>query len=145
MLMVAPVALMVGACGAKTTTLGVRVVDDAGQPVKCARVRAVPIGTSDVPLPVSRQTLGEAFAKTQRGGSTNAAGEVTLTVLAERVHHVQVVPPPPLDARSTPGAEGATVFFWVFIPDQRAVIDWADPPNPPGLRLELVDADRRGG
>lgn len=91
--MLATLALLGAGCsGTRPVTL--LVTDQAGDPVAGATVGAVPINTSDIPLPLTSDTLAEILSgeRQRRFGVTDADGLVRL-LLMDRPHAVSIGAP----------------------------------------------------
>jgi hypothetical protein len=90
------ISLTLASCAAPTRSVTLRVTDVDGTPIPRAHIRVIAIGTSDVPLPITSETLGELLATEQRSEQavTNPEGEATVTVLAERRYLVEIDTPP---------------------------------------------------
>jgi len=131
-------AAMLAACGAKTTTLTLRVTNDAGEAVPRAHIMATAIGTSDIPLPVTMQRLKESAASTALSGTTDDRGEVRLRVLADRAQYVQVIPPPTNVPAITESIDRMDNWYWYLDMDPVRLSEPERTPNPPGLALHLV-------
>ncbi|MEO1129550.1 MAG: hypothetical protein AAFX05_07565, partial [Planctomycetota bacterium] len=73
-----------------------RITDADGAPIPRAHIRVIALGTSDVPLPLTSDALGELMAADQRSEQavTNRKGEATMTVLSERRYLVEIDTPP---------------------------------------------------
>ncbi len=125
------------ACGAKTSLVTLRVTDDAGAPLRAARVRAAPLETNGLPLPVSLKTLGQAMAKTSLNATTDADGEVHLKLLESCTHYVQVVPPMSGTLADLAVADSLD-WHWFLDLEPVGVSSPPNAPNPPGVRLEVV-------
>ena len=86
-------ATTLGAC-ASEQTLDFRVMrPDTDEPVAAAHVRALPIGLSPAPLPITPESLREAGAAQGDDGFTNAQGVVVLQIDAMYDHLIEVRPP----------------------------------------------------
>ena len=131
-------AAPLAACGAKTTTLTLRVTTDAGEAVPLAHIMATAIGTSDIPLPVTMQRLKESAASTWLSGTTDDRGEVRLRVLADRVQFVQVIPPPTNVLAINESIDRMDNWYWYLDVDPIRLSEPEETPNPPGIALHLI-------
>lgn len=131
-------AFGLAACSAPTTKVTLRVTDDSGEAVPRARVLAIAIGTSSVPLPVTLDRLSEALTKTEQRGVTDARGEVDLRVLAEYVQYVQVLAPPTDLSAVEQSLDRNHAWYWYLNASPISVTEPPEAPNAPGLRLTLV-------
>lgn len=82
--------LLVGCSSGPTVRL--RVENAEGGPVSGALVHAAPIAMSEVPLPVSLETLSEAGVA-GASGVTDERGEIVLRLNIDRPHDLAVTPP----------------------------------------------------
>ncbi len=110
-----------------------------------ARVRAIAIGTSDLPLPVTMENLRQALTKTEASATTDSGGEVRLTLLADRAHHVQVLPPCTDLDRLHSSSASSRVWHWFLDLDPPAISEPIDAGNEAGLRVVVVAPDAEGG
>ena len=103
--------LLITAC-APTRSITLTVTDDAGTPIHGARISIVPLATSDIPLPVTLETIGESIAKTDTFAITDERGIIKVTVLSKRPQAI-AVKPPAFDEELVPLGGGSS---WVTTP-----------------------------
>jgi hypothetical protein len=105
-------------------------VSPEGQPLPRSLVRAVPVGTSATPLPVTTETLGQAALAGGDAAFADEAGRVTLRLMRGHRHLIVVAPMPfglmPLDEDAAGGAlvDGAPVWNWRLDDDLRTLTPW---------------------
>lgn len=81
--------------GSHSVTFQVMTVAEDGteQPAKSALVRAIPMGTSPVPLPINSKTMQELGDLKRDADYTDERGRVTLDIATTRSFAIEVVPP----------------------------------------------------
>ncbi|MDX2114121.1 MAG: hypothetical protein SFZ24_00690 [Planctomycetota bacterium] len=106
---------LMGGCAASgtQTPLRVRAVRD-GTPVAAAHVRAIPISTSPVPLPVSPENLEQYTSALEQSGVTRADGTLRLALYDKVPHLVEVIPP-------ALGEWPQGAWAWIYDPSTRTV------------------------
>lgn len=126
-------AVLVPAC-ASTHTVSLRVTDESGRPVRGAAIIAIPIATSDVPLPLTSQVLSELLAKdaTKTSGVTDARGDARLT-LFEHPTAIRVSPP-----AFDPLADSGVAWLYTLDPTTGRLEPPSDRANPPGLNVGVA-------
>ncbi|MBL0928307.1 MAG: hypothetical protein IBJ11_11770 [Phycisphaerales bacterium] len=127
-------ALVLPACGPARTSVTLR-LDDGAAPVARAQVRAVALGLSPVPLPVSLESLSQSAAQTGVVALSDDRGLVTLSLYAGRSHLIEVLPP-----ADGPPPEQPRLWRWYLDEHARDLREpfRADERNPPGMRAALV-------
>lgn len=119
---------------AQTRSVALRVTDEAGEPVSGASVFAVALGTSDIPLPLTFETLSELLSErsVRASGVTDGRGRVRLTLL-DRPAALRLRPSP-----FDPVGEGAGPWLYTLDPATGRIEAPRDRGNPPGLNLDLA-------
>lgn len=138
-------ALAMASCAAETKRVTLRIVDDQDAPVPNARVRAIAIGTSDLPLPVTMENIQQALTKTEAFATSDRTGEVRLTLLAERAHHVQVLPPCTDLHELHASAASSRVWHWYLDLDPPVVSEPIDARNDGKIRVLVIAPLTEGG
>lgn len=99
--------------------------DGGGRAVPRSLVRAVPIGTSPTPLPVSLDAIGEALEAGGDTGYTDESGRLTLRLMRGHAHLV-VVTPLPFGLDDAEAVE-PPVWNWRLDEDLRTLTRWHTP------------------
>ena len=126
-------ALLATAC-APTHTVTLHVTDDSGRPVHGASIIAIPIATSDIPLPVTFEVISEMLSKDAERtlGVTDQKGDARLTLLE---HPTAIRLSPPL---FDPLADSGVAWLYTLDPATGAIAPPRDRANPQGLNLTLA-------
>jgi len=126
-------------CGADqgATRIAVWRVDPQGGeiPLPGARVRAVALDTSPVPLPLSAKTISDALDNPDEFRSTDDAGIARLSLKPDYAYLIEVVPPP-FDA---PAARQGLLWRWTLVPGEPHLLEDPSEPNPPGVTARVMD------
>lgn len=100
LLLVAIGFLLVG-CGRPMRTVNIQVLrtdrpaEEGGAiPLHGAHVRAIPMGMSPVPIPVSGKNLSDAKIASGPGGYTDRHGVVSFRLVRDTGYTIDVAPPP---------------------------------------------------
>lgn len=116
-LLLAVIALSLAGCGLPTK--GVRfVVRDAqdGRPLPLVRVRAGPLSTNEIPLPVSLTNLAESNDGLKDSALTDDRGQARLSLYTKKPSLIEVTP---VDLRSA-DLDGP-VPAWIYDPRDRTL------------------------
>ncbi|MEM1165270.1 MAG: hypothetical protein AAGI30_03170 [Planctomycetota bacterium] len=141
-----PLAICLGACASpedhpQVLFRAVRVDVSPTEPLARAYVRAIPVVTNELPLPVTAETLEEAAATAETPvGFTGADGTVALGLYPELPYIVEVLPPITSDlaARSREGGVGR--WSWRYEPGTGEIASTAvGDANDGSVQLELVE------
>jgi hypothetical protein len=89
----ASAALLLACCSPARREVSL-VVEHGGEPMAGAHVRATPLETGPVPLPVSLEMLERYIGATDQTVATDARGRAVLSLFARTPHLIEVVPPP---------------------------------------------------
>ncbi len=117
MAMVLALSGVVG-CGGGARDVRLGVFDAAsGEPVTGARIRACPLDTNGVPLPVSMASLRESQRASSVSAVTDDSGEVTLPLYSRLPFLVEMVPWPEPGSSET----GIPVPTWTVDPSDRSI------------------------
>ena len=94
-LLVASMCLLLASCGASPVRIRVTQLDgqQAGQPVRGARVRAVMLDAGTIPLPLNFDTLAEMLTKQETIAVTDRGGVARLALLRDRSQLIEVEGP----------------------------------------------------
>jgi len=124
-------------CGS-TREVTIRITNDSDAPVPYARIRTFSLNTSDIPLPVTLKRIEEALAKKSPNATANEHGEVTLTILTDHPHLVQVLPPMDDPNFVELSVQDSVAWEWFLELDPLRVVAPEDGRNPPGMNLQVV-------
>lgn len=105
-LLVASMCLLLASCGASPVRIRVSQLDgqQAGQPVRGARVRAVMLDAGTIPLPLNFDTLAEMLTKQETIAVTDRGGVARLALLRDRSQLIEVEGPLDFTGRPIPTA-----------------------------------------
>lgn len=105
-LLVASMCLLLASCGASPVRIRVTQLDgqQAGQPVRGARVRAVMLDAGTIPLPLNFDTLAEMLTKQETIAVTDRGGVARLALLRDRSQLIEVEGPLDFTGRPIPTA-----------------------------------------
>ncbi len=132
LLMIATGSLLLGGCTAPSPVL-FRVTDAQGQPVRAAHARIILLDAG-VPLPVSGRALEEAGMITVAGGGfTDAAGRISLPVVGDREHLIEIEGP----VLGTDDPRNAPISIWVYRPGDGSLLAQGEAAQT--FRVERVE------
>lgn len=105
-LLVASMCLLLASCGASPVRIRVTQLDgqQAGQPVRGARVRAVMLDAGTIPLPLNFDTLAEMLTKQETIAITDRGGIARLALLRDRSQLIEIEGPLDFTGRPIPTA-----------------------------------------
>ena len=105
-LLVASMCLLLASCGASPVRIRVTQLDgqQAGQPVRGARVRAVMLDAGTIPLPLNFDTLAEMLTKQETIAVTDRGGVARLALLRDRSQLIEIEGPLDFTGRPIPTA-----------------------------------------
>ncbi|MCA9305187.1 MAG: hypothetical protein KDA16_01545 [Phycisphaerales bacterium] len=105
-LLVASMCLLLASCGASPVRIRVSQLDgqQAGQPVRGARVRAVMLDAGTIPLPLNFDTLAEMLTKQETIAVTDRGGVARLALLRDRSQLIEIEGPLDFTGRPIPTA-----------------------------------------
>lgn len=119
-------ALLLGLCACTGPTRTVRLVaerraGDASVPVPGAHVRATPLGTNDLPLPLTLETLEQYLTAVGDSSSADAQGRARLRLYAKAAHLIELYPP------IVGELADQRTWVWVLTPDGRSLLPVDEP------------------
>lgn len=88
------IALAAASCSAPTRTIVLRLTDSELRPIEGAHIRAIPLNSGPVPLPVSLERLEEFEFAREQTATTDASGAARVAMYSRLPHLVEVMPPP---------------------------------------------------